>query len=119
MAEPLKIKSSENQPGPKNELRQKAKRWDKRKDEYRQNEDGTTTTHRMASGTEDGVAIAYPTAFPRDRAGTKSHDAKDWIEFDKKDDKINRDTAYARGEVYRFKKEDNAKKWAAGEYKKN
>ena len=119
MAEPLKIKSSENQPGPKDELRQKAKRWDKAKEEYRQNADGTRSTHRMAEGSSDNSIIAFPTVFPKDRAGTKSHDPKDWIEFDKKNFKTNLDTAYARGEVYRFKDKNNSAKLAAGEYKKN
>jgi hypothetical protein len=116
MAEPLKIKSSENQPGPGDELRKKAKRWDKRNEEYRQNEDGTRSTHRMGYATEDNSAIAYPTVFPKNRAGTKSHNPKDWMELDHK---AAADTAYARGEIYKFKSEQNAKKWAEGEYKKN
>jgi hypothetical protein len=116
MAEPLKIKSSESKSGPGDELRQKAKRWDKAKDEYRQNEDGTRSTHKMGYATEDNSAIAYPTVFPKDRAGTKSHNPKDWIELDHK---AAADNAYARGEIYKFKSEQNAKKWSEGEYKKN
>ena len=98
------------------ELRQKAKRWDERKTSYRQNEDGTRSTHKMATATTDDGAIAYPTVYPKDRKGTSSHDPKDWIELE---GKTAIDTAYARGEVYKFKKEENARKWAEGEYKKN
>ena len=110
----LKIKKSASEE--KDELRQKAQRWDKRGTEYRQNEDGTRSTHRMASSESDGGGIAYPTVYPKDRAGTKSHDPKDWIELE---GKAAIDTAAARGELYRFKNASNAEKWAAGEYKKN
>lgn len=98
------------------ELRQKAKRWDTVKNEYRQNPDGTRSSHKMAYATTDDGAIAYPTVFPKDRKGTKSHDPKDWMELK---GRAAEDTAYARGEVYKFKSEANAKKWSEGEYKKN
>ena len=113
MADKLVIKSDKQ---PVDELRQKAKRWDKRSNEYRQNEDGTRSTHRMASGEVDGKFVAYPTVFPKDRKGTKSHDPKDWIELSGNEAM---DTAFARKEVYYFKKDENARKWAEGEYKKN
>ena len=112
MADSLKIKSTQEQ----DELRQKAKRWDKVKTEYRQNPDGTRSTHKMAYGTTDEGAIAYPTVFPKERGKTKSHDPKDWIELDYKDAQ---DTAKARGEIYYFKNPKNAEKWSEGEYKKN
>ena len=114
MPESLKVKSMTQGPG--DELRQKAKRWDAVKGQYRQNDDGTRSSHRMEWGTTDDGAIAYPTVYPKDRAGTSSHDKKDWIEL-KGREAI--DTAKARGEIYRFKNKDNAQKWAAGEYKKN
>jgi len=114
MPEPLKIKPSQEQQ--QDELRQKAKRWDKVKTEYRQNNDGTRSTHRMSSATDDEGAFAYPTIYPKNREGTKSHNAKDWIELKGKEAI---DTAFARNEVYRFKDENNARKWAEGEYKKN
>ena len=110
----VKIRIKKNQPG--DELKQKAKRWDKREEEYRQNADGTRSTHKMGYATEDNSAIAYPTIFPKERGGTKSHDPKDWIELDHK---TAADTAYARGEIYKFKSEEDAKKWAEGKYKKN
>ena len=112
----LKIKSKNPKNDNNDELRQSAKRWDKRDNEYRQNEDGTRSTHKMASGEEDGKGIAFPTVFPRDRAKAKSHDPKDWIELE---GKAAIDTAAARGELYQFKNSSNAEKWAAGEYKKN
>lgn len=98
------------------ELRQKAKRWDAVQGQYRQNADGTKSSHKMAFGETDNGAIAFPTVYPKDRAGTTSHDAKDWIELKGKEAI---DTAKARGEVYIFKNKDNARKWAEGEYKKN
>jgi hypothetical protein len=111
--EKLVIKSN----GPQqDELRQKAKRWDVVKNEYRQNADGTRSSHKMAYATTDDGAIAYPTVFPKDRKGTKSHDPKDWLELKGREAE---DTAYARGEVYKFKSVDNARKWSEGEYKKN
>lgn len=112
MGASLRIKKG---PGDGDELRQKAKRWDN-KNEYRQNSDGTRSTHRMAWATEDNGAIAFPTVYPKDRAGTQSHDPKDWIELKGKEAI---DTARARGEIYHFKKSENAQKWADGEYKKN
>ena len=112
----LKIKSNSAKSDNNDELRQSAKRWDKRDTMYRQNEDGTRSTHRMASGESDGRGIAFPTVFPKDRAGTTSHDPKDWIELD---GKAAMDTAAARGEMYFFKNPKNAEKWAEGEYKKN
>jgi len=115
MIQPLKIKSKQNTE-PNDELRQKAKRWDDVKTQYRQNEDGTRSSHRMAYSTTDNGAIAYPTIYPRDRKGTESHDTKDWIEL-KGREAI--DTAKARGEIYKFKNEQNAAKWSEGEYKKN
>lgn len=114
MTEPLKIKNPKGKQ--EDELRQKAKRWDEVKGEYRQNPDGTRSSHKMEWAESDKGAIAYPTVYPRDRAGTSSHDPKDWIEL-KGREAI--DTAKARGEVYRFKNKSNAEKWAAGEYKKN
>jgi hypothetical protein len=98
------------------ELRQKAKRWDNVKTQYRQNDDGTRSSHIMSSGTEDDYGIAFPTLFPKDRQGTNSHDKKDWMELEYN---VARDTARARGELYKFKDPSNAKKWAKGEYKKN
>jgi hypothetical protein len=98
------------------ELRQKAKRWDNVKTQYRQNDDGTRSSHKMSWGEEDNKGIAFPTVFPKDRNGTNSHDKKDWIELDGKEAI---DTARARGELYRFKSLDNAAKWSEGEYKKN
>jgi len=115
MAEPIKVIQKSQQP--KDELRQKAKRWDKVKGEYRQNADGTRSSHKMASASDDKGSFAYPTVYPKDRKGTKSHDPKDWIELT--NDREAQDTAFARGEVYRFKNDSNARKWAEGEYKKN
>ena len=98
------------------ELRQKAKRYDSRKGQYRQNDDGTRSSHKMEWASTDNGAIAYPTVYPKDRAGTTSHNANDWIEL-KGREAI--DTAKARGEVYMFKNKDKARKWSEGEYKKN
>jgi hypothetical protein len=114
MADSLKVKSLTEGPG--DELRQKAKRWDAVKGQYRQNSDGTRSSHRMAWGTTDNGAIAYPTVYPKERTGTTSHEAKDWIELKGKEAL---DTAKARGEVYHFRDKENARKWAEGEYKKN
>ena len=117
MPEPLKVKKSTTEDS-NDELRQKAKRWDERKTVYRQNEDGTRSTHRMESGETDGKYYAHPTIFPKDPKNTKSHDPKDWLDLG---DNPNAafDTARARGELYIFKKDENARKWAEGEYKKN
>ena len=114
MGTSLRVKSLTQGPG--DELRQKAKRWDNVKAEYRQNKDGTRSSHKMAWGETDNGAIAFPTVFPKDRSGTSSHDAKDWIELKGKEAL---DTAKARGEVYHFKSKENAAKWSEGEYKKN
>lgn len=114
MAQSIKVVQKKQEP--KDELRQKAKRWDAVKNEYRQNADGTRSSHKMGYATDDKGAFAYPTVFPKDRKGTKSHNPKDWMELDHK---AAQDTAFARGEVYRFKNEKNAEKWATGEYKKN
>ena len=113
MAESLVIQSKDK---PDDELRQKAKRWEKVKTQYRQNADGSRNSHLMGYATTDEGAIAYPTIFPKDRKGTTSHDPKDWMELDHK---AAADTAEARGELYKFKSEKNAKIWAGGEYKKN
>jgi hypothetical protein len=110
----LKIKKPVSES--KDELRQKAKRWNERKTSYRQNEDGTRSTHKMATATTDDGAIAYPTLFPKDPKKTNSTDPKDWIELE---GKAAIDMATSRGEVYKFSSEENAKKWAEGEYKKN
>ena len=116
----MKYQSQKNMPnqddGDDDELRQKAKRWDKVKTEYRQNSDGTRSTHKMEWAETDNGAIAYPTVYPKDRAGTSSHNPKDWIEIHGREAQ---DTAKARGEMYFFKDRKNADKWAAGEYKKN
>ena len=114
MAEPIKIVQKKQEP--KDELRQKAKRWDVVKNQYRQNPDGSRSSHKMGYATTDEGAIAYPTVFPKERGGTKSRDPKDWIELDHK---AAQDTAEARGELYKFKSEKNAKIWSEGEYKKN
>lgn len=97
------------------EIMQKAKRWDK-KDEYRQNPDGSKSTHKMAWGSMDGKYVAFPTVYPKKREGTKSHNPKDWVET-KGNESI--DSAIARKELYTFKKKEDAKKWAEGGYKKN
>jgi hypothetical protein len=99
-----------------NEKKQPAKRWEKRDTEYRQNEDGSKSTHKMAYAEDDTGAVAFPTVFPKDRAGTKSHNPKDWMELD---GRAAIDTASARGEIYKFNNAKNAKKWAEGGYKKN
>lgn len=114
MPEPLKVKKPKVKQ--QDELRQKAKRWEKVNTQYRQNDDGTRSSHKMAWGTTDNGAIAYPTVYPKERVGTSSHDKKDWIELNGKEAL---DTAKARGEVYVFKNKDNARKWSEGEYKKN
>jgi YHS domain-containing protein len=114
----LKIRPTKEQLKNKeqDELRQKAKRWEDVKTQYRQNEDGTRSSHKMAYSTTDNGAIAYPTIFPKERQGTESHNPNDWIELKGKEAI---DTAKARGEVYYFKSEENAAKWSEGEYKKN
>jgi len=99
-----------------NEKKQPAKRWDKKDTEYRQNEDGSKSTHKMAYADEGKGGVAFPTVFPKDRAGTKSHDSNDWMELD---GRAAIDTASARGEIYKFNKIKNAKNWAEGGYKKN
>ena len=114
MADSLKVKSLTQGPG--DELRQKAKRWDNVKNEYRQNSDGTRSSHKMAWAKTDEGAIAFPTLYPKERSGTTSHDPKYWIELKGREAM---DTAKARGEVYYFKNPNNAEKWSAGEYKKN
>ena len=88
MADSLKVKSLTQGPG--DELRQKAKRWDNVKNEYRQNSDGTRSSHKMAWAETDGGAIAFPTLYPKERSGTTSHDSKDWIELKGKEAKIGR-----------------------------
>lgn len=114
MNEPIKIIQKDKDPT--DELRQKAKRWDKVKTEYRNNDDGTRSTHKMGWATEDKGAIAFPTIYPKKREGTLSHDKKDWIELKGREAM---DTARARNEIYYFKNPKNAEKWSAGEYKKN
>lgn len=96
------------------------KRWNN--GEYRQNDDNTTSTHKMASYEEGGKNYAAPTIYPKDRKGTSSHDPKDWYESPKEGKKKFdfADTAVARGERYGpFKTAEEAKKFAANGYKKN
>lgn len=100
----------------KDELRQKAKRWDKVNSEYRQNEDGTRSSHKMSYMETDDGAVAFPTLFPKDPQKSKSHDPNDWIELSGRE-ALN--MAKERGEVYKFSSVENAKKWSDGEYKKN
>lgn len=100
----------------KEEMSQKAKRWDKSDTEYRDNPEGDRSTHKMAYAKTDKGGIAFPTVFPKDRSGTASHNPKDWIE---PEGWAALDTAKARGEVYEFSKARRAKKWAEGGYKKN
>lgn len=91
------------------------KRW--ANGEYRQNPNGTTSTHLMSSFEEDGKYYAAPTVYPKDRKGTKSHDPKDWWEAPSKGFAF-ADTAAARGEMYGpFKSNAVAKKFAANGYK--
>ena len=100
----------------KEEMSQKAKRWNERDVMYRQNEDGKRSTHKMASGNVDGKSVAFPRVFPKDEKGTTSHDPKDWIE---PEGWSAYDEAKKRGEVYEFKNDRRAKKWAEKRYKKN
>ena len=93
------------------------KRWNN--GEYRQNNDNTTSTHKMASYEEDGKNYAAPTVYPKDRKGTSSHNPKDWYESPPKSFAF-ADTAVARGERYGpFKTAEEAKKFAANGYKSN
>jgi hypothetical protein len=91
------------------------KRW--ANGEYRQNPNGTTSTHLMSSFESDGKHYAAPTVYPRDRKGTKSIDPKDWWEAPSKGFAF-ADTAEARGELYGpFKNQQIAKKFASNGYK--
>lgn len=91
------------------------KRW--ANGDYRQNEDGSTSTHLMTSFESGGKHYAAPTIYPRDRKGTKSHDPKDWWEAPKKGFAF-ADTAQARGEMYGpFQTQKIADKFAANGYK--
>lgn len=91
------------------------KRW--ANGEYRQNPDGSTSTHKMASFEADGKHYAAPTVYPKDRKGTKSHLSKDWYEAPSKGFAF-ADTAQARGELYGpFKTGKIAKDFAANGYK--
>jgi hypothetical protein len=100
----------------KEEMGQKAKRWDEKETMYRQNEDGSTSTHKMASANVDGKSVAFPTVFPKDEKGTASHRPEDWIE---PEGWSAYDEAKKRGEVYEFKNDRRANRWAKGKYKKN
>lgn len=91
------------------------KRW--ADGQYRNNPDGSTSTHKMASFESDGKYFAAPTVYPKSRKGTKSHNPKDWYEAPSKGFAF-ADTAEARGEMYGpFKTEKIAKDFAANGYK--
>ena len=92
------------------------KRW--ANGEYRNNADGTTSTHKMASfGTDKEGFYAAPTVYPKDRKGTKSHASKDWYEAPSKGFAF-ADTAQARGELYGpFKTQKIADDFSANGYK--
>lgn len=91
------------------------KRW--ANGDYRQNSDGSTSTHKMASFEADGKYYAAPTLYPKDRKGTKSHASKDWYEAPSKGFAF-ADTAQARGELYGpFRTEKIAKNFSANGYK--
>lgn len=92
------------------------KRW--ADGQYRNNPDGSTSTHKMASFESDGKYYAAPTVYPKSRKGTKSNNPKDWYEAPSKGF-VFADTAQARGEMYGpFKTEKIAKDFSAGGYKK-
>lgn len=91
------------------------KRW--ADGQYRNNPDGSTSTHKMASFESDGKYYAAPTVYPKSRKGTKSHNPKDWYEAPSKGFAF-ADTAEARGEMYGpFKTEKIAKDFASNGYK--
>ena len=91
------------------------KRW--ADGDYRQNPDGSTSTHKMASFESNGKYYAAPTVYPKSRKGTKSRNPKDWYEAPKKGWAF-ADTAEARGEMYGpFKNAKIAKDFAANGYK--
>jgi len=98
------------------EMSQKAKRWSERESVYRENEDGSKSTHKMASANVEGKSVAFPTVFPKDEKGTASHKPEDWIE---PKGWAAYDEAKKRGEVYEFKNNRRARKWAEGRYKRN
>ena len=91
------------------------KRW--ANGEYRNNPDGSTSTHIMTDFEADGKYYAAPTLYPKSRKGTKSHKAKDWYQAPEKSFAF-ADTAQARGELYGpFRTKEIARDFAANGYK--
>jgi hypothetical protein len=84
---------------------------------YRQNPDGSTSTHIMTDFEADGKHYAAPTLYPKDRKGTKSRNPKDWYQAPEKGFAF-ADTAQARGELYGpFQTQKIAHDFAANGYK--
>ena len=77
------------------------------------NEDGSESSHLMASYEEDGVYKVVPTLFPVDPQNQSGSEGA-WIELPFEDAvKL----AEARGEVYEFEDEESAQRFAEGDWK--
>tara|TARA_R110000868_G_scaffold99646_1_gene274173 strand:+ start:2134 stop:2529 length:396 start_codon:yes stop_codon:yes gene_type:complete len=77
--------------------------------EYMNTPEGGVKSHFMTSGDNQ----AWPTVFPNKKG---SHDAKDWTQA--KSGKEAKPEAEKRGEVFTFKTEKQADKFAHGSWKK-
>ncbi len=79
----------------------------------RVNEDGSQSSHLMASYEEDGVYRVVPTLFPVDPKNQSGSEGG-WLELPFEDAvKL----AEARGEVYEFEDEESAQRFAEGDWK--
>lgn len=77
------------------------------------NEDGSESSHLMASYEEDGVYKVVPTLFPVDPQNQSGSEGG-WIELPFEDAVR---LAEARGEVYEFEDEESAQRFAEGDWK--
>lgn len=76
---------------------------------FRDNGDGTKSTHKMAYAESDGKYYAYPTLFQDDQG--------QWYEVS--DDNFEAlEEARRKGEIFEFDKEKDARKFAGGSWKK-
>ena len=80
----------------------------------RRNEDGTVSTVKFQSANIDGKEVVYPTLFPYDGEGAYGSDPDWWQELDGMEAY---ELAKKRGEVFSFKSEEEAQKFAEGSWK--
>ena len=79
------------------------------------NDDGSYSTVKFASFEQDGKFFVVPTLFPKDPNATYTTDKKDWMELPL-EQAIQE--ARKRGELFEFGNDEEAKRFAEGDWKK-